>query len=88
MLENIKLSLRITNNLFNDELLDLISTCKKDMERVGINKDRIIDNDPLIKRTIILFCKAEFGMDNKYYTKYKKAYEELRDSISLAEDYI
>lgn len=88
MLEKIKLSLRITNNLFNDELLDLISTCKKDMKRVGINKDRIIDNDPLIKRAIILFCKAEFGMDNKDYKIYKKAYEELRDSISLAEDYI
>ena len=36
MLEKIKQSLRIKNNAFNDEIMDLINACKKDLEIAGV----------------------------------------------------
>lgn len=88
MLGDIKLLLRISNNVFDEELVDLIAACKRDMERVGINKDKIIDDDALIKRAVSLYCKANFGFNNVDGEKYSQAYEALRDSISMFGDYL
>ena len=41
----------------------------------------------LIKRAIILYCKANFGLDNKDSEKYNKSYDLLKQHLALSGDY-
>ena len=45
---------------------------------------KIVDTEPLIKRAIILYCKANFGLDNKDSEKYQAAYNNLTERLSLS----
>ncbi len=85
MLEKVKLSLRIKSNLLDLELSDLIEACKIDLSISGVRK--VEETDPIINRAIILYCKANFGLDNKDSEKYQKSYDLLKQSLSLCGDY-
>lgn len=85
MLEKVKLSLRIKSSKLDDEINDLIEACKIDLSISGVRK--IKDEDPIIQRAIIVYCKANFGFDNKDSEKYQKSYDLLKQSLSLCGDY-
>ena len=79
MLQDVKSSVRIINNKFDVELLDLIEAAKTDLLIAGVTKND--EDDPLIKRAIILYCKANFGLDNKDSEKYQNSYENLKEKL-------
>lgn len=85
MLEKVKLSLRIKNSKLDIEINDLIEACKIDLSISGVKKTEV--TDPIIQRAIILYCKANFGLDNKDSEKYQKSYELLKQSLKLCGDY-
>ena len=85
MLQDVKSSVRIINNKFDVELLYLIEAAKTDLLIAGVTKND--EDDPLIKRAIILYCKANFGLDNKDSEKYQNSYENLKEKLSLCGDY-
>lgn len=85
MLEKVKLALRIKINSFDNEIEDLIEACKIDLSMSGVKK--INENDVIIQRSIIVYCKANFGLDNKDSEKYQKSYDLLKQSLSLCGDY-
>lgn len=85
MLEKVKLALRIKSNILNLEIEDLIEACKIDLSISGVKK--IEESDPIINRAIILYCKANFGLENKDSDKYQKSYDLLKQSLSLCGDY-
>lgn len=91
MLEKVKLALRIKNNKFDDEIEELIEAAKVDLKISGIIK--IVDantstvTDPLITQAIKIYCKANFGLDNKDSEKYQASYESLKEHLSLCGDY-
>lgn len=85
MLEKVKLALRIKSIKLDEEIEDLIEACKIDLSISGVRK--INEEDPLIQRAIIIYCKANFGMDNKESEKYQKSYDLLKQSLSLCGDY-
>lgn len=85
MLEKIRKALRITSTKLDDEILDLIEACKLDLRIAGINK--ISEEDSLIIQAIKLYCKTNFGLDNKDSKKYRESYELLKCSLALCGDY-
>lgn len=85
MLHDVKSSVRIINNKFDVELMGLIEAAKMDLLIAGVTK--VDEDDPLIKRAIILYCKANFGLDNKDSEKYQNSYENLKEKLSLCGDY-
>lgn len=85
MLQKVKLALRITNTIFDDEISDIIEACKLDMQLSGIEVD---DQDTLIQRAIILYSKAQFGLENKDSDKYQKSYEALKTHLALSGEYL
>lgn len=85
MLEKVKLVLRIKTTLLNEEISDLIDACKVDLSISGIKV--INETDPLIQRAIIVYCKANFGLDNKDSEKYQLSYDMLKQSLALCSDY-
>ena len=84
MLEDVKRELRITNTAYDLEVLDLIEAAKLDLKIPQINELKILESDPLIKRAIILYCKANFGLENKDSEKYQKSYDNLVEKLSLS----
>lgn len=85
MLDKVKLALRIKNTKLDIEISDLIEACKIDLSISGVKK--IEETDPIIQRAIILYSKANFGLDNKNSEKYQKAYDLLKQSLKLCGDY-
>lgn len=88
MLETIKISLRISNDAYDEEINDLIDACKVDLKISGIASTLINESDPLIRQAIKTYCKAHFGYDNADSDKLKESYSLLKQhlAISYSED--
>lgn len=84
MLESIKLSLRISNNAYDEEINDLVEACKLDLKISGIASSLIDENDPLIKQAIKTYVKAHFGYDNADADKFKESYSLLKQHLSIS----
>lgn len=81
--------LRITSEDFDGEIKDLILAAREDMRLCGVLPERTTDEaDPLIKRAVASYVKAEFGLDNEEADKYRAAYGRLKTALALASDYI
>lgn len=88
MLQDIKNTLRISGDDLNIEILDLIDAAKADLILSGVNKDKVIDTDPLIKRAIIVYCKANFGYDDvNMAERFEQSYISLKHHLTLSGEY-
>jgi uncharacterized phage protein (predicted DNA packaging) len=91
LLDSIKKSLRITHGALNDEIEDVIDAARSDLKLSGISSvkaDAETDIDPLIKRAITVYVKANFGSDNPDADRLQKSYDLLKNHLTLAGDYI
>lgn len=88
MLQDVKNVLRVNGEDLDMEILDLIEAAKADLVLSGLHKDRVIETDPLIKRAIILYCKAHFGYDDpKVAERFEQAYLSLKHHLTLSTEY-
>jgi hypothetical protein len=87
LIDDVKSALRITNTAFNTEISDLILAAKADLGISGVLSESISDSDALIKRAIILYCKANFGWENSDSEKLQQSYDMLKNHLSLSSDY-
>jgi uncharacterized phage protein (predicted DNA packaging) len=85
MLESVKLALRVTISDFDEEIQGLIDAAKRDLAIAGV--DKINETDPLIRRAIITYCKANFGYDNPEAERFQQSYDMLKQHLSLSYDY-
>lgn len=84
-----RLSIRTKSKAFDPELVDLIRAAREDLALGGVLPERTRDEeDPLIKRAVMTYIKAEFGLDNEDVDKYRAAYDRLKVSLALSSDYI
>lgn len=83
MLDKVKLALRITTDVFDPELTDLISAASADLGIAGVTGKQ---DDPLICRAIITYCKANFG-DAEDYDRLKASYDEQKAQLSMSTGY-
>ncbi|CAK7084209.1 head-tail connector protein [Tissierella sp.] len=86
MLETIKNELGIDDNDSNDIIQDLIDAGKADLILSGVHKDKAKDADPLIKRAIILYCKANYRYD-PFTERYQELYTSLKHHLTLSVEY-
>ncbi|MEC2287287.1 MULTISPECIES: head-tail connector protein [Bacillus amyloliquefaciens group] len=88
MFESVKRSLRITHNFLDDEILELVAAARQDLVQSGVSASKAeSEEDPLIKRAIITYCKANFGLSNVDSEKYQRSYDMLKNHLALASDY-
>lgn len=85
----VRQSLRISSPIaFLDEIQELIDSAILDLKTSGVKVDlKRAEDDPLIRRAVITYCKANFGIDNKDSEKYEVAYEKLKNKLCLCGDY-
>lgn len=88
MLQDIKDVLRVSGDDLDTEILDLIDAAKADLILSGVHKDKVKDNDPLIKRAITVYCKAHFGYDDPKITeRFEQSYMSLKHHLTLSTEY-
>lgn len=81
MLEKVKTALRVSGTAFDDEISDLISAAKCDLQGAGVKVD---DTDPLHQQAIICFCKARYGYeDPQQADRYWAAYEQHKIHLAI-----
>lgn len=84
MLTKVKMALRITTNVFDDELNDLISAALLDLGVAGV----ISNNDALVTRAVITYCKLYFGEpSDRDFERLKSSYDEQKAQLSTATNY-
>lgn len=84
LLEKCRAEVRTKSAAFDEELLGLIEACKLDLKIAGI---KVKDGDALIERAILIYVKANFGIENKDFEKLNAAYEMLKINLGLSGDY-
>lgn len=88
MLADAKTALRIDGDDSDIEVQDLIDAAKADLQLSGVHSTKIVDTDPLIKRAIILYCKANFGYeDSKLAERFQQSYTSLKHHLTLSAEY-
>lgn len=88
MLNNIKDVLRVSGDDLNTEIQDLINSAKADLVLSGVHKAKVKDDDPLIKRAVVLYTKAHFGYDDvKLSERFEQSYNSLKQHLTLSTEY-
>lgn len=88
MLNDIKNALRISGNDLDVEILDLIEAAKADLILSGVHVSKIIETDPLVKRAVIIYCKAHFGYEEpKLVERFEESYISLKQHLTLSAEY-
>lgn len=90
LLDDIKTALRVNSTAYNSEVTDLIDAGKSDLRLAGVFFKDETENpplDPLVKRAITIYCKANFGYDNPDADRLNDSYVMLKQHLSLSGDY-
>lgn len=88
LIDDVKSALRISNNSFDGELTILISAAASDLILAGVTSAKANSlTDPLIQRAVIVYCKANFGLDNPDAEKYQKSFDSLKMHLTLTDEY-
>ncbi len=85
ILDDVKVALRISNTAYDSEISDLINAAKSDLALSGVLK--VDDTDPLIKRALIVYCKANFGWNNPDAERLQQSYDMLKCHLALSQEY-
>ena len=87
LLDEVKQELRISDAEFDTEISELISEAFADLAIPPIKTTILTETEPLVKRAVKLYVKANFGLDNPDAEKYQKAYDNLVQKLSLSLKY-
>lgn len=79
-----KLALRISTNDFDSEIDDLIEAGLADLGVAGVSNENT--GDPLVRRAVITYVKANFGQPDDY-DRIKASYDEQKAQMSMATNY-
>ncbi len=85
LIDDVKVHLRITSDMYNAEIQALITSAIADMKRMGLRSEVIGTEDdienPLVKQAVILWCKAGFGYDNPEAPRFREMYRDIVISL-------
>jgi hypothetical protein len=100
LIDEIKIALRVsnTNDVFDvGEIEPLMDAARQELMLSGVSneklqKDKLVGEldtnlDPLIKRAITVYVKANFGWDNPEAKRFQESFELLKQYLCLAGDY-
>jgi uncharacterized phage protein (predicted DNA packaging) len=87
VIEEIKRELRISHNKFDEDIAGQIAEAKLKLKISGLASSKINENDPLIRRAIIVYVKANYESDINKAVRYQQSYDNLVIHLALSSDY-
>ena len=86
LINDVKMSLRITHNALDCDIQAEIDACKDDLKRLGWLESKVVDTDVRVIEACKLWCKGRMDYQGKGES-YLSAYRDFRDATSLNSDY-
>lgn len=87
LLDDARSAIRENGTEKDGEIQDLIDAAKADLILSGVHKNKADDDtDPLIKRAIILYCKANYGYDDMA-ERFAQSYDSLKSHLATSVEY-
>lgn len=86
LLDEVKLSLRITHSALDTDIQAEINSCKDDLIRVGWLDELVLDTDVRVVEACKLYLKGRYDYQGKGQ-QYMEAYKDFRDATAMNEDY-
>lgn len=80
----VKTALRITTDVFDDELSSLIDSAILDLGVAGVVVPASID--AIVNLAVITYCKMNFGLPDDY-DRLKRSYDEQKAQLSTCTGY-
>ena len=84
LLDDVKVTLRVTSTTFDSEITSLINAAKLDLGIAGVELPRTLDD--LCELAIKTYCKMNFG-NPENYDQLKASYDEQKAQLSMATGY-
>lgn len=84
LVDDVKMSLRITTNAFDSEITDLIASAKTDLGIAGVVLPSTLDE--ICETAIKTYCKLHFGEPDNF-DRLKALYDEQKAQLSMATGY-
>lgn len=84
MLDQVKKSLRVMTEAFDEELTSLIEAAQLDLGIAGVVVPETID--ALVTTAVCTYCKMNFGLPEDY-DRLKKSYDEQKAQLVTATGY-
>lgn len=85
-LDILKQSIPVTTNAYDDTLSALIDAAVADLRLAGIENADEHEIDPLLRRAVVTYCRANFGSPADY-DKLKAAYDEQKAQLQMSRFY-
>lgn len=85
MLDRMKLALRISHDMLDDDIQADIDACLADLHVCGIVYAE--DGDPLVFNAVKLYCRSIYTDDPAKGAEYLRRYEALKACLMMAEGY-
>ena len=82
IMADVRTALRVTTIAFDSEIEGLMLAAIEDLRVAGVVVESI-DNNPLVVRAIITYCKANFGQPDEY-DRLKASYDEQKAQLVTA----
>ena len=88
LIDDVKDALRISGNDLNTEVTDLINAAQADLKLAGVLSAKAMSTtDSLIKRAVVVYCKAHFGFDNAEAERFLNSFDMLKRHLLLSQEY-
>lgn len=84
MLEAVKRALRLTVNVYDTELQELIDAALLDLGIAGVTE--YSENDPLVLTAVKTYCRMRFGSPDDY-DRLAAAYDAQKGALQIATGY-
>lgn len=88
MLDEVRSALRVDGNELDAEIQGLIDAAVADLTLSGVDPVKAqAMTDPLIRRAVIIYCRAHFDYADQAADRLLQSYAMLKAHLTLAEDY-
>lgn len=84
LLDDVRLSLRVSTTAYDNELNRLIESAKLDLGIAGVVVPENLDN--VVSTAVVTYCKMNFGNPSNY-DKLKSSYDEQKAQLSMSSNY-
>ena len=90
LIDDVKVTCRVTSTAFDVELADLIGAAFADLGITDIAPEMLTETTiaPLIKRAVLTYCKMNFGvLEDSVYDRLKASYDEQKSQLLMSSQY-
>jgi len=89
LLDEVRSALRVDGTEHDAEIQGLIDAALADLTLSGVSREKAKPDtgDPLIKRAVIIYARAEFDYADQAADKLRQSYEMLKRHLTLSEEY-